>query len=62
MIMLLERLEKLERRFGMLGTIVGIVIILACFTLSILAIKFLLELNLNVVAWVCETFWGFKLY
>lgn len=62
MIMLLERLEKLERRFGMLGTIIGITIILACFIATILTIKFLLELNFNVLQWVCKTFWGFKLY
>lgn len=62
MIILLNKLEKLERRFGMLGTIMGIAIILVCFILSVVAIKFIVQLNINVIAWVCENFWGFKLY
>ena len=62
MIILLNKLEKLERRFGMLGTIMGIAIILVCFILSVVAIKFIVQLNINVIAWVCENFWGFKLF
>ena len=62
MIILLNKLEKLERSFGMLGTIMGIAIILVCFILSVVAIKFIVQLNINVIAWVCENFWGFKLY
>lgn len=62
MIILLNKLEKLERRFGMLGTIMGIAIILVCFILSVVAIKFIVQLNINVIAWVCENLWGFKLF
>lgn len=61
-IVILDRLIEIERKHKMLGIILGIVILITCFTLSILTIKFLLQLNFNILAWVCENCWGFKLY
>lgn len=62
MIMLLDKLEEIEGKYGMIGTIFGIVIIVACIILSLFAMKLIMEFNFRVIDWVCRNLWGFKFF
>lgn len=59
---LLDKLVELEGKYGMVGTIAGIIIILACMIASMVAINFIIKLNFEVIDWVCRNLWGFKLF
>lgn len=59
---LLDKLVKIEGKYGMIGTIAGIIIIFASVILSLFILKFLLQFNFQVIDWVCRNLWGFKLF
>lgn len=59
---LLNKLVEIEGKYGMVGTIVGIIIIVTCMIVSMVAINFILKLNFEVIDWVCRNLWGFKLF
>lgn len=59
---LLNKLVEIEGKYGMIGTIVGIIIIVTCMIVSMVAINFILKLNFEVIDWVCINLWGFKLF
>ena len=59
---LLDKLEEIEGKYGMAGTILGIIVILACIILSLFAVKLIMEFNFRVIDWVCRNLWGFKLF
>lgn len=59
---LLDKLVKIEGKYGMAGTIVGIIIIVTCMIVSMVAVNFILKLNFEVIDWVCRNLWGFKLF
>ena len=59
---LLEKLAELEGKYGMAGTIFGIVIIVTCIILSLCAINLIIKFNFEVIDWVLRNIWGIKLY
>lgn len=59
---LLDKLVEIEGKYGMVGTIVGIIIILACMIVSMIIVRALLQFNFNVIDWVCREFFGFKFF
>lgn len=59
---LLDKLEEIEGKYGMAGTIFGIVIIVTCIILSLFAIKLIMDFNFKVIDWVCRNLWGFKFF
>lgn len=59
---LLEKLAEIEGKYGMAGTIFGIVIIVTCIILSLCAINLIIKFNFEVIDWVLRNIWGIKLY
>lgn len=57
----LDKLEKMEKEHGMLGTIVGILIILGTLTVSYFILKILVQVNFEIISYVCENYFKFKL-
>ena len=58
----LEKLEIIERKYGLLGTIIGIVLkILTLFT-TLFAINIILKFSIEIIQWIFINFFGFKLY
>lgn len=57
---LLEKLVKIEGKYGMVGTIFGIVVILICTILSLCAIALIVKLDFKVIEWVCRHFLNYK--
>ena len=59
---LLEKLAEIEGKYGMAGTIFGIVIIVTCIILSLCTINLIIKFNFEVIDWVLRNIWGIKLY
>ena len=59
---LLEKLVEIEGKYGMAGTIFGIVIIVTCIILSLCAINLIIKFNFEVIDWVLRNIWGITLY
>lgn len=59
---LLEKLAEIEGKYGMAGTIFGIVIIVTCIILSLCAINLIIKFNFEVIDWVLRNIWGITLY
>lgn len=59
---LLEKLAEIEGKYGMAGTIFGMVIIVTCIILSLCAINLIIKFNFEVIDWVLRNIWGIKLY
>lgn len=59
---LLEKLAEIEGKYGMAGTIFGIVVIVTCIILSLCAINLIIKFNFEVIDWVLRNIWGIKLY
>ncbi|MEG1142363.1 MAG: hypothetical protein RSE41_07980 [Clostridia bacterium] len=57
----LDKLEKMEKEHGMLGTIIGILIILSTLTVSYFVLKILVQVNIEIISYVCENYFNFKL-
>ena len=59
---LLDKLVEIEGKYGMAGTIFGIVIIVTCMALSLCAVNLIIKFNFEVIDWVCRNIWGITLY
>lgn len=59
---LLEKLAEIEGKYGMAGTIFGIVVIATCIILSLCAINLIIKFNFEVIDWVLRNIWGITLY
>lgn len=59
---LLEKLVEIEGKYGMAGTIFGIVVIVTCIILSLCAINLIIKFNFEVIDWVLRNIWGITLY
>lgn len=59
---LLDKLVEIEGNYGMVGSILGIMIIAIVCTMSVLFVVAMLNLNFQVIDWVFRNLWGFKLF
>lgn len=59
---LLDKLVEIEGNYGMIGSILGIMIIAIVCTMSVLIVVAMLHLNFQVIDWVFRNLWGFKLF
>lgn len=59
---LLDKLVKIEGKYGMAGTIFGVIIIVVSIIVSLIIVKALLQFNFHVIDWVCRNLWGFRLF
>lgn len=59
---LLDKLVEIEGNYGMVGSILGIMIIAIVCTMSVLIVVAMLHLNFQVIDWVFRNLWGFKLF
>lgn len=58
----LEKLEIIERKYGLLGTIIGIVLIILTLFTTLFAINIILKFSIEIIQWIFINFFGFKLY
>ena len=61
-LMTLDKLEGIERRYGTLGTIIGVALIILTVVATVLAISFALKFSFSVIQWIFTNFFGFKLF
>ena len=59
---LLDKLVEIEGNYGMIGSILGIIVIAIVSTISVLIVKAMLYINFQVIDWVFRNLWGFKLF
>lgn len=53
----MDKLEHIEKEYGSLGTIVGLLIMCVATMTTLIGIIFLLKFNLSVINWVIESLW-----
>ena len=58
----LNKLVEIEKNYGKVGTMLGIIIIGTSITASLFTLVAMLKINLQVIEWVFRNLWGFKLY
>ncbi|MDL5120607.1 hypothetical protein QRW90_16625 [Clostridioides difficile] len=58
----LEKLEIIERKYGLLGTIIGIILIILTLFTTLFAINIILKFSIEIIQWIFINFFGFKLY
>lgn len=62
----LDMLEKIERRLNkeckMLGTVVGIVLILIVLAITFLSVYVAFTWGLHAIDWILRNFFGFRLF
>ena len=58
----LEKLEIIERKYGLLGTIIGIILIILTLSTTLFAINIILKFSIEIIQWIFINFFGFKLY
>lgn len=61
-IMTLDKLEGIERRYGTLGTIIGVILIMLTIAVTVFIISGTLKFSFGVVQWIFTNFFGFKLF
>lgn len=59
---LLNKLVEIEKSYGMVGTMLGIMIIAIVCTMSVLFVVAILHLNFQIIDWVFRNLLGFKLF
>ncbi|MFR5470777.1 MAG: hypothetical protein ACLTG7_04525 [Romboutsia sp.] len=58
----LEKLEIIERKYGLLGTIIGIILIILTLFTTLFAINIILKFSIEIIQWIFINFFGFILY
>lgn len=53
----LDKLENLEEKEGMLGTIFGLLILVVATVTTFIGITLLVKFNISVLNWFIESFW-----
>lgn len=61
-IMTLDKLEGIERRYGTLGTVIGVILIILTIVATVFIINFTLKFSFSVIQWIFTNFFGFKLF
>lgn len=61
-ILTLDKLESIERRYGTLGTVIGVILIILTIAATVLTISFTLKFSFVVIQWIFTNFFGFKLF
>lgn len=58
----LNKLEAIERKYGMIGTIFGIFLIVLTIMATIFSIYVIVNGSFHILDWICKEFFGFKLF
>lgn len=58
----LNKLEQVERQNKLLGIVIGTLIIATTVTVSYFIVKGLLQINFEIINYVCKEYFGFKFY
>lgn len=58
----LDRLEKLEKEYGMIGTVIGVALILLVLALMIFGIKIVLTVGFETLDSILRKFFDIKLF
>lgn len=61
-LMTLDRLESIERRYGTLGTVIGVILIILTLVVTVFIISHTLKFSFAVIQWIFTNFFGFKLF
>lgn len=58
----LDKLESIERRYGTLGTVIGVILIMLTLAVTVFIISHTLKFSFSVIQWIFTNFFGFKLF
>ena len=58
----LDRLELIERKYGVMGTLFGIALILVSTVIAIISLKIVLHAWFEALNIICIKFFGFRLF
>ena len=61
-LMTLDKLESIERKYGTLGTVIGVILIILTLAVTAFIISHTLKFSFAVIQWIFTNFFGFKLF